>query len=53
MQLTPENTSITRADIQGFLDDGMKEDEIRWNLDNRGLTEPEIDKIISSLSSYN
>ena len=50
--LTPENTSVTRADIQGYLDEGMSEDEIRNELTERGLTEAEVEKAIQDLPSY-
>lgn len=53
MQLMPENASVTRDDIQGYLNDGMGEAEISWTLKERGLSDDEVSKILTSLSSYN
>lgn len=49
----PENPNITREDIQGYLNDGMGEAELSWTLKERGVSDEEVKKIISSLSSYN
>lgn len=53
MQLMPENSDITRDDIQGYLNDGMGEAELSWTLKQRGVSDEEVAKILSSLSSYN
>lgn len=52
MQLMPENTSVSRDDIQNYLNDGMGEAEISWTLKEKGLSDEEVSKILSSLSSY-
>jgi hypothetical protein len=51
MQLTPEDTSITRMDIVNLREVGTPVEEIRRILLTR-TTEAEVNKIMSDINSY-
>lgn len=52
MQLTPENTSISRNDIQALVDANKTKSEVFDWLTDKGMTSEEIAKVLSDLDSY-
>lgn len=50
---TPENLNVSRNDIQNLLDVGTPLDTLATILLGKGLTQGEVDKIMSDLPSYN
>lgn len=50
---TAENHAISREDIQNYLDVGTPPDKLIQILLEKGMTQNEVEKILSDLPSYN